>query len=318
MMRCVSTLAILLAGCSSGNLKTPTGGGAHDMSVAAPTALGPAISTTACLAVDATRAYFSAYANAQAQILSVPIAGGDPSVVASGGDKYACVTIDSNGVYYFDNGSVMKAPLVGGAATALATGQHLAQGSPNLIASGGYLYWLTDSYGSLDMFSGKNAIVRVSTKGGSVEVISADIGINTGGLAIDGTNIYYSDNSGVIARPLSNPTTTTTIIRPTISPSVFAVGANYVAVAEANGIGMGDVAVFRPDGQGRVVVSSSLVKPLAVDDKGVYVEDSNSLERLALDGSGATQLAARPARAVAFTSDRILFTDGATLWAVAK
>jgi hypothetical protein len=287
------------------------------MTVGAPTKIADATTLATCIAVDATRVYFSDFSGGTAQILSVPLAGGNPATVASGGDKYACVAVDGAGVYYFDNGSVMKAPLGGGGGTALATGQDLLKGTP-LVVAGGTLYWITDVYGTLDGFSGKNAIVRMSTKGGSVDVIAADVGINAGGLAVDGTNIYYSDNDGLFVRSLANPMTAVKIDQPAITPPAFTVGAGHVLVAEVMSIGTGDVAVMRPDGMGRQVLTTSLGKPFAVDDGGAYIGLSGALERVSLDGATTLQLATVGAKALALATDRIVFTDGATLWSIPR
>ena len=68
----------------------------------------------------------------------------------------------------------------------------------------------------------------------------------------------------------------------------------------------------------RVVVSTSLGQPLAVDDRGVYLNDAGALRRLALDGSGATLLATEPPRAVALAANSIYFTDGTAIYSLPK
>jgi hypothetical protein len=68
----------------------------------------------------------------------------------------------------------------------------------------------------------------------------------------------------------------------------------------------------------RVVVSPSLAQPLAVDDRGVYLNASGALERLALDGAGATLLATQPPRAVALSATTIFFTDGSAIYSLPK
>ena len=95
-------------------------------------------------------------------------------------------------------------------------------------------------------------------------------------------------------------------------------GAGHIAVVEVAAPSMGDLAIFRPDGMGRVVLQQKPTKPLAIDDKGVYIAGTGGLTRLALDGSGSQLLTSRNARAVAVTSDRVFLLDGATLWTVAR
>ncbi len=286
------------------------------MHVTAPTMLAATSTLTNCIAVDAGFVYWS---DSTPAIMKVPIAGGAPVQLVTGGDRSGCVAVDGSGVYYFDADKLMKAPLSGGSAAPLATGQHLLKGAP-LVAAGGYVYWATDVYGNVDAYNGKNAIVRVSTtSAGPPAVITATLMGNPGGLAVDDTNVYYSDQSGVYARPLAAPTMTTTFGQSSLHGNAIAVGSGHLAMNEISGVGSGDVAVLRAsDGMGRVVVSPMLAQPLAVDDRGVYVNGAGALERLALDGSGATLLATQPPRAAVVTASAIYFTDGAAIYTLAK
>ena len=286
-----------------------------DMHVSGPTTLASSSTLTACLAVDGSFVYWS---DGTPAIMKVAIGGGAPSVVVAGGDKSTCVAVDGSGVYYFDAGSVMKAPLAGGSAAPLATGQHALKGAP-LVVAGGFVYWITDVYGDVDAYNGKNAIVRVSTTaGGAVQVVSAEVVGNPGGLAVDDTNVYYSDASGVFSRALAAPTTVTPFGQSALHLNAIAVGAGHLAMNEIAAVGMGDVALFRTDGMARTVVSSSLAQPLAVDDRGVYVNGQGSLVRLALDGSGAITLATEQPRAVALSASTIFFTDGSAIYSLPK
>jgi hypothetical protein len=304
-----------VAGCSSSNVNLGDAGAPLDMHIPAPTTLGSAQTLTNCLAADANFVYWS---DGTPAIMKVPVAGGTPSQVVAGGDKSTCVAVDGSGVYYFDTDKLMKAPLTGGGAAPLASGQHLLKGAP-IVAAGGFVYWITDVYGNVDAYNGKNAIVRVSTTAGAaVEIVSAELTGNPGGLAVDDTNVYYSDQTGVFARPLAMPTMATPFGQSSLHGNALAVGAGHLAMNEIAAIGMGDVAVFRTDGMMRVVVSPSLAQPLAVDDKGVYINDSGSLERLALDGSGPKLLATEPPRAVALSAGTIFFTDGSAIYSLPR
>jgi len=304
-----------MAGCGSSTIAVPDAAVPLDMHITAPTTLGPAQTLTNCLAVDASFVYWS---DAGPAIMKVPVGGGTPTQVVAGGDKNACVAVDGSGVYYFDADKVMKAPLGGGGAAPLASGQHLLRGAP-IVAAGGYVYWITDVYGNVDAYNGKNAVVRVSTtSGGAVEIISGEVVGVPGGLAVDDTNVYYSDDSGVFARPLAAPATATSFGQSSLHINAIAVGGGHLAMNEISAPGSGDVAVFRTDGMMRVVVSPSLAQPLAIDDRGVYINGSGSLERLALDGAGATLLATQPPRAVALSASTIFFTDGSAIYSLPK
>src|SRR4051794_6891375 len=118
-MRIASLLAaaaVFAGGCSKGNLKTP------DLAMTAPadmtppaiaaTQLAPAATRTNCLAADDTRVYWSDSSGAAPQIVSLPFTGSGATVTAlvTGGDADACVAVDGNGAYYFDDGKLMKVP----------------------------------------------------------------------------------------------------------------------------------------------------------------------------------------------------------------
>ena len=311
--RLLPLAAAVALGCSSSNVTVPDAAVPLDMHIAAPTTLGPAQTLTSCIAVDASFVYWSDTGPA---IMKVPVGGGTPTQVVAGGDKNACVAVDGSGVYYIDADQLMKAPLSGGGAAPLASGQHLVKGAP-IVAAGGYVYWITDVYGNVDAYNGKNAVVRVSTtSGAAVEIVSAEVVGVPGGLAVDDSNVYYSDQSGVFARPLAAPTTATPFGQSSVHINAIAVGGGHLAMNEIAAPGTGDVAVFRTDGMMRVVVSQSLAQPLAVDDRGVYINGTGALERLALDGSGATLLATQPPRAVALSSGTIFFTDGSAIYSL--
>ena len=285
------------------------------MHIAAPTTLGPAMTLTHCLAADGSFVYWS---DGTPAIMKVAVGGGTPTQVAAGGDKNGCVAVDGSGVYWVDADKVMMAPLTGGGAMALASGQDVLKGTPTIVAVGGFVWWITDVYGNVDAYNGKNAVVRVPTSGGAVQVVVSDLTGNPGGLAVDDSNVYYSDQSGVFARPLAAPATSIPFGTSTLHGNAIAVGDLHLAMAELSGVSTGDVAVFRLDGMGRVVVSPSLARPLAVDDKGVYINGTGSLERLALDGSGGTLLATQPPSAVALSATTIFFTDGTAIYSLPR
>jgi hypothetical protein len=314
LQRTLLLLAVVGAGCGSSTTNATDLGAPADLHVAGPTTLTATQTLTNCLATDGSFVYWS---DSTPAIMKVPIAGGAASVVAPGGDKNGCVAADGSGVYFVDGDKIMKAASTGGGAAPLAAGQHVLKGAP-LVAAGGFVYFITDVYGDVDAYNGKNAIVRVPTAGGAVAVVSALVAGNPGGLAVDDSNVYYSDQMGVFARPLSAPATSTPFGQSALHGNALAVGGGHLAMTEISGIGAGDVALFRTDGMMRVVVSPSLAQPLAVDDRGVYINDAGALDRLALDGSGATLLATEPPRAVVLAGSTLFFTDGTAIYSLPK
>jgi hypothetical protein len=320
--RAIQFALLLVSGCSSGNVTVPHPDLASvtdmGMGVTAPTMLAPAQTLTSCLAADDKNVYWSDQGSG-AQILKLPLAGGTPSAIATGGDKPGCVAVDGSGVYYTDNGALMKVPAGGGNVMTLASGQHFLKGAP-LVAASGKIYWVTDVYGNIDAYNGKNAIVAVSSAGGNVTVVLANVMGFPGGLAVDGNNIYWSDFAGTFAVPLANPMMTPIAFGPAtgLHQSSFAVGNGHLAEAEVAGVGSGNVVLYRVDGNGKTVLATMVAQPLAVDDKGVYVKSTGALERLALDGSGALLLATQAPRALALSATNIYFTDGAAIYSLAR
>jgi hypothetical protein len=316
-MRLVTILWLTTFACSCGNgnsafdLASPN----VDMSVPGPTMLASAQTLTGCLAVDARYVYWTDQGVAGNQVLRVPVDGSSaPSVIATGGDQPGCVVVDGNGAYFTDGGRVMAVPGGGGGALPIATGQHfILRDAGRIAVAGGYVYWPTDAYGTnVDSYNGKNAVVRVSTGGGSVDVVTAELVGNPGALAVDGMSVYYSDSTGAYARTLANPSAPPVSFGMSVlHANGLVIGGTHLAMNEISGIMSGDVAVFKLDGSGRVVVDSMLASPLAVDDRGVYVKQPSGLVRLALDGSGATTLAAPQLDAT-----HVYFSDGAAIYRI--
>jgi hypothetical protein len=281
-----------------------------------PTMLGPASTLTECLAVDGNGLYW-ADAGPPRQILKLALAGGAPVSLATGGDDHSCVVIDSLNAYWVEADRIMKAPLAGGgSATQVASGLHVLK---ELIAvRGGQVYFITDVYGSVDAYNGKNALVRVPTGGGAVEVLSAIVNGNPGGLAVDDSALYYSDYDGVWAWPLAGSGARVSFGMSVLHANPLAIDGAHLVMEELTAIGQGDVAVMKLDGTGRTVVSPALAGVLAVDSSGVYARQNGSLVRFALDGSGTQPLAWTTPHAIALDPSSVYFTDGASILKVGK
>lgn len=304
---------VFVVGCGS-RLTVPDAGVSLDMQIPGPLMLAPAQTLTPCLAIDSRNVYWSDFGGGAPTIRAVPLAGGAATTLVTGGDKYGCVVSDGNDVYYADNGSILKVHFDGSGKTTLATGQHVLG---NRLAFAGSLFFITDVYGNVDAYNGKNAIVEVAPAGG-VTVLAANVTGLPSSLATDGSGVYWADRAGVFFAPLANPTATISFGQSALHDNTIAVGSGHLAMNEVMAVGSGDVAVFRLDGSGRTVVLPSLANPLAVDDRGVYVNHAGALERLRLDGSGATLLATQAPRALALSADHVYFSDGAAIYSLPK
>jgi hypothetical protein len=113
-----------------------------------PTMVFPSTST-AGLTADATYAYWTDGLK-PGTVAKVPIAGGQPTVLASGQATPTDIAVDTFNVYWINQGSgagtgaVMTAPLAGGAAVVLASGQDAPRG---LFLSPNDVFWISGAKG---------------------------------------------------------------------------------------------------------------------------------------------------------------------------
>jgi hypothetical protein len=333
MTRCLAFLLVAVAASGCGDDSAPSDAGVIlDQSVrldgqALPTAtmLAAAQTFTSCLAVDSTSLYYTQPSaasggdlGATSDVMQLPLAGGQPTRLASGADSPGCVLVDGNNAYFTGGDTLYAVPLGGSTPMPLARNQHfLPLRTPRLAVGGGYVYWVTDVYGNTDAYSGKNAIVRVPVGAGPVETLFSDVVGPPGDLAVDAHNVYYSDESGLYTRPLAGGTAGP-IGMSAIHGNRFAVDGMHIALVEVNGPGMGDVAVAKLDGSGRVVVADALASSLALDGSGVYGNLDGHLVRFALDTKRTTQLTASAPRAIALDSANVYFADGAAILKIQK
>jgi hypothetical protein len=118
------------------------------VSTATPVVLVPNVEP-AGLAADDTFAYWADGATS-GSVAKVSLAGGTPTVVASGQPGPTDVAIDTLYIYWLTQGkspgagAVMKAPLAGGPPTTLASGQEAPRG---LLLFKSDVYWVTGAMG---------------------------------------------------------------------------------------------------------------------------------------------------------------------------
>jgi hypothetical protein len=118
------------------------------------------------IAVDVTNVYWSTLSSAGGVVAKVPLAGGVPTILASGQAGVYAVSIDSSNVYWTAwsmSGAVMKVALGGGAPITLAASQSF----PEAIAvDDANVYWtvfIQPAYAGLE----SGAVMRVGTSGGA-------------------------------------------------------------------------------------------------------------------------------------------------------
>jgi hypothetical protein len=330
-VRLTLSILLLLSGCEDPAV-TPVRDLSFNPDLAMPPMAAVLTETTTltnCIALDGANVYWIESsdtnipdAGALGRLMKVSKLSGTPSLLADAVDSPGCAVADEENVYVTRGGDILKVPLSGGAATPIASNQHvLPMSTPRLAAHGGFVYWITDVYGPTDAFSGKNALVRVSRAGGgTVESLFTDVTGSPGGIAVDATNVYYSDQNGMYLRPINmgNGGAAVPIGISTLHNNRFAVDDMHLVVDEVSGIGAGDLAVFKLDGSGRAVIHMEMASALAIDHASVYANVGGKLSQLAIDGSGSQTLDDRGPRAIALDATDIYFTDGSSILRFAK
>lgn len=134
---------------------------------------------------DGTNLYWTNnIGNTGGDVMSAPIAGGTPKVLAQGkGPRRLRV---HNGTVYWadtDSGSIRSVPAAGGAVSILATGQNKPMG---LAIYDGYIYWTNAGVGMPD-----GSVVRVPLTGGTPEVLAKDLNMPMGLVVVQNT-VYWS------------------------------------------------------------------------------------------------------------------------------
>lgn len=184
------------------------------------------------VAVDAMNVYWArGY-----QVLGMPRAGGSVVVIADEQSLPHGLASDGKFVYWLNtDGSVMKAPIAGGAWTELATGPVMplfGTSDRGLALDADNVYWVNCGSGKSD-----GQVLKVSKNGGKVTVL-ADGEFHPVAIAVDADNVYYTtlgwgfqDNPLAVGRVLKVPVmggTPTVIASGQSSPNALAVDSSGV------------------------------------------------------------------------------------------
>jgi hypothetical protein len=149
------------------------------------------VSAAMDLAVSTTDLYVAVNYNQGGAVLSVPIRGGRPVVVATGGAQALLVTGDS---LILAEGDIVKIALPGGAGTVLASGPVVATdsyfGPSGILATDGQNVY----------FATPDGTQSVPLAGGMVQTLTT----HTGALTVAGANIVIADSSagGIFSVPI--------------------------------------------------------------------------------------------------------------------
>jgi hypothetical protein len=146
------------------------------------------------IACDGTNVYWVTTMGTPNQVVSVPIAGGTITTLATtapGGS----IAVNSTTVFWTVAGAVLSVPIAGGAVTTIASARTTPDDVPDtLVADDDWVYWST-VYGQ-DFGIKVGYLYKAPAGGGSVTTLSS--GTLPSGLALDSNNLYWVDTNGSI------------------------------------------------------------------------------------------------------------------------
>jgi sugar lactone lactonase YvrE len=220
----------------------------------------PGVVVSTGLTVDATRVYWTDWD--AGVIASVPVAGGNPTTLATGQTRPGAIAVDAAHVYWSTETSLMTAPLAGGSTTTLVSsapdiGQLVASagrvygttptaifsafagmpttsptpmvtgasGMYNLAIAGAQPFWstATSSATSLD-----GALLTQAPGTGTTITLASGLG-QCGGLALGADTIYFTDTTrGLVMKVASSGGTPVVLASKQPGPGNVAVDATSI------------------------------------------------------------------------------------------
>ena len=188
------------------------------------------------VAVDSTNAYVTEEPSPFSAdlVVAVPLDGGAPSTITSvavTSDPPADLRVDSTNVYFsifeYGNGRIESAPLGGGTATTLASGDHY----PTFLTIDGANVYFTAT-------SANGSVFQVPLADGGAATPIATGQNSPGGIAVDGTSVYWATGGspcapdaggcGVVQKVPIGGGAAVTLAPGVVNPQAMAIDSTYV------------------------------------------------------------------------------------------
>jgi hypothetical protein len=258
------------------------------------------------IAIDSANAYFTDF-NSNG-VMSVPLGGGTPTLLATDPNGPVCVTVSGGVLYWGSYAAVNAVPSAGGPFAVLAA----AEWPTGLAAEGGRLYWT-----SFNGDNGSGPIETVAINGGPVEGIVPSLGEGRGGIALDANFVYWADRDNGAIWKVSRTGGTPQALYSRMTSSVWslAIDAAYAYFPDASSGTLWKVSLS--GGEPLAVVSNTGVQSddnVAVDATHLYYTDSGegALVRVPLGGGAPSTLASEQSFAIG--SAQILAISGSRVY----
>jgi hypothetical protein len=235
------------------------------------------------IAIDSTRVYWTNGVKPGGSVLSAPLDGGAPTVLASGQEQPSGIAVNATNVYWTTLEGVMTVPLGGGPVTSIGP----VSGGGSLLAiavDNARIYWTEENACTT---TGCGAILSVSLEGGPVTTLASGQALSPGGgLAADGTHVFWATGGGIMVAPALGGAPTT------LAPVSAWVENIAVDAASVYWMDSGGILAKVPVTGGAVTTlatSRGVNGALAVDATNVYWID-HAVMSVPLGGGAATTL----------------------------
>jgi hypothetical protein len=308
--RCLVTLAELTSSVSglavdktniywtdfAGNVQKLALGG--ESTGATPVTLASGQDGPGAIVVDATNVYWVNNAfdkpgtdggTPGGSVVTVPIAGGTPTSLATTQAEPYGIAIDTVNVYWCDfyTGAVVASPKTrAGTVVTLVSNQFAPE---SLVLASGSLYWVEQGLDEEGAAAEPGYVVRLAPDGGAELTLASSA--STFNMAVDDVNIYWTDygtensmlnlaksNGSVLKKALTGGAVTTLAANQE-GPFAILVNDGFVYWFNAAPITLAGAVLKVPASGGPVttLASNQVIDAIALDDTSVYWNNSQTL-----------------------------------------